>query len=182
MKLYQLLESTTVFEGDLSFDKESPIDSFYDIPKRYKPFHDYIPGGKFKGHLIVKRLPLESLKGAPSEINGNFVVVGSKIKNLIGAPKIIHNGIIDVSYTETLTSLKGLPKRFGLIRMIECPNIKSLLPLWDSDFKSIAYNPIMNDKLKTALDIFMNHRKNKEKNFFKVIKDARDAGVEEYFK
>lgn len=113
---------------------------------------------------------------------GVFDLSGTKIESLVGSPRIIE-GSFTCRDCYKLTSLKGIPRKITeSITLFGCSHIKSLKPLWECDYKKINSNNILVYDLVQAFNILAYHKKNKTKNYLEVMKDARDMGIEDYFK
>ena len=70
---------------------------------------------------------LESLKGCPKEVGGNFsCCYCGKLTSLEGAPKKV-DGDFDCNFCSKLTSLEGAPEKIGgYFDCRECSDLKSL--------------------------------------------------------
>ena len=67
--------------------------------------------GKVTKYFNCSELGLTSLKGAPTEVGGNFLCYKNKLTSLEGAPQIVGEGFY--CDNNQLTSLKGAPHKVG---------------------------------------------------------------------
>ena len=95
--------------------EESLTFTEYFTQRKFKmPVKDPYPHG-----LMLNPAPVTSLEGCPSEINGDFLCISTKISSLEFAPKVIHGDF--TCFDNKMTSLKDIHKHIhqidGTIRL-----------------------------------------------------------------
>lgn len=126
---------------------------------------------------------LTTLEYSPKEIS-RYVIGSSSIRDLTGISPVITN--LDIIECYHLTSFKGI-KTVHELTTYYTPHIKTLKHLWEANIigKLDICNTKSNeaeDMIHKAAEILWYYKRKGEKNFLKVIKDARENEVEEYFK
>ena len=103
---------------------DQTVDLKRDIPQLTNGLFEW---GTIKGWFSCADCSkLESLKGAPSKVNGNFYCNGCPIISLEGAPEYV-GGTFDCDRCKNLTSLEGAPKEVGNdFRCYKCNELTSL--------------------------------------------------------
>lgn len=132
--------------------------------------------------MILNDVNIKNMKGCPVNVDKISLEYCQKLETLEGISPNISEMLI-LSELKALKSYKGI-KRVNLLK-VDTKNsiIKSVKPLWEADINDISliYD---NDKsdLSLAMRILQMHIRENEKNYMKVIKTAREYGVEDYFK
>lgn len=92
-----------------------------------------LEGGPEKaGEYLVCDNKLTSLKGAPEEVKGDFIIDNNPITSLKGGPKTAHRYLCNNTNIKTL---EGGPENAKSFSCWGCPNLTSLKGIEDSDIE-----------------------------------------------
>lgn len=168
-------------------------------------YYNYTPGCIMRSNINARFCNnLKSLNGSPKEVTDFIFTDCERLSSLRGSPdKVLHFFGIDNCPIVDLTgitpdieslnlencgnfvSFKGIRKVSNLI-INGCGNIKTLKHLWDADIKDAAINTFSTndneEQIAKAAVLLFNMKSTGEKNFFKLIKEARDQGLEDLFR
>lgn len=145
-----------------------------------------------------------SLKGAPKKISGNLSLTNCinlqsmeycpiakeifinncGIKNLKGIPNVPYEGLY-LDGDHELESFAGIPTNIEIILLTNCINVKNLKHLWDVRCVHIEFyihHKAINPKLQEAADIICHYKAIHNNNYLKLMREAREKGLEEFFK
>lgn len=184
MKLMEIKEYNSFeYLGNIILPHGLRLDKVADIVK-LENYKDYKPGCIVDGEFTLSKTFIKSLEGSPYKVTGNFNLrETSELKSLTGGPVIVE-GNYQVSGS-SIESFDGLAKEIhGNLTIRFLDNIKNVKGLWGKKIFHIVggAGDSDHDDINDALGIMIDHIKKGTKNYMEVMKDARAAGVESFFK
>lgn len=167
-------------DGMIKVDKSIRV---YSSTTSIKKSYPEIDGCILNGDLIADAAyKLKNLNGSPHTINGVFDISNNNaMKTLEGGPKIVNDDYM-IYGSLKLESFKGIARYIkGVLYCNNCPNVRSIKHLWGC-YIGKGINCNTPNGLEEAISIMDHYMKKDEKNYMVVVREARNHGLEDYFK